>query len=103
MYGMKGRRNLFGPRPRNVVRIDWSGAMDPVHPTVKPVDLLRKMVGWSSQPGEMVLDPFMGSGTTLRAAKDMGRKAIGIELREEYCEVAANRLSQQVLGLEFSP
>jgi site-specific DNA-methyltransferase (adenine-specific) len=66
------------------------------HPTQKP---LRVMV-WSLNfvPPELtVLDPFMGSGTTLRAAKDLGRKAIGIELKEEYAEMAVRRLSQEVL------
>jgi len=96
-YGMKGRRPINGKRPRTVVRYDWSGAMDPVHPTVKPVDLLRRMVEWSTGPDEVVLDPFMGSGTTLRAAKDTGRKAIGIEIEERYCEIAAKRLAQGVL------
>ena len=51
---------------------------------------MKYFVNLGSEPGNVVLDPFMGSGTTLRAAKDLGRKAIGIEIEEKYCEIAAN-------------
>lgn len=67
------------------------------HPTVKPLQLMRYLVKLVTPPDGTVLDPFMGSGTTLRAAKDLGRRAIGIEISERYCEIAAKRLQQEVL------
>jgi site-specific DNA-methyltransferase (adenine-specific) len=70
------------------------------HPCPKPLRLLTWLVGEASDPGGLVLDPFMGSGTTLRAAKDLGRKAVGIEIEERYCEIAARRMGQGVLALE---
>lgn len=71
---------------------------DRVHPAQKPEALMRALLSQFSDPSETVVDPFMGSGTTLRAAKDLGRKAIGIEIEERYCEIAANRLRQEVLA-----
>lgn len=69
------------------------------HPTEKPARLMRWCLDIAGDAG-VVLDPFMGSGTTLRAAKDMGREAVGIEAEERYCEIAANRLGQEVLDFE---
>jgi site-specific DNA-methyltransferase (adenine-specific) len=69
------------------------------HPCPKPETWMRWAVGLVTRVGETILDPFMGSGTTLRAAKDLGRRAIGIEIEERYCEIAAKRLAQEVLPL----
>jgi len=65
------------------------------HPNQKPLSLIRYLL--SKHTAQTILDPFMGSGTTLRAAEDLGRKAIGIEIEERYCEIAAKRLQQEVL------
>lgn len=67
------------------------------HPTPKPLALIRFMIDISVRPETAVLDPFAGSGTTLVAAKLEGRKAVGIEINERYCEIAAKRLAQGVL------
>lgn len=67
------------------------------HPTQKPLPVMKWALSHLTlRPQRTVLDPFMGSGTTLRAAKDLGLKAIGIEIEEKYCEIAARRLEQEV-------
>jgi site-specific DNA-methyltransferase (adenine-specific) len=70
------------------------------HPTAKPIGMVRDWVRWFTEPADLVLDPFVGSGTTLRAAKDEGRRAVGVELDERYCEIAARRMSQDVLDFD---
>ena len=89
----RGRRpDGFYLRPRSYT--------PPDHPCPKPLDSWKWFVNRATvDAGTTILDPFMGSGTTLRAAKDLGRKAIGIEIEERYCEIAAKRLSQEVMVL----
>lgn len=85
----------FIKRIPDVINAERTG--NDFHPTEKPLKLMRIIL--ESNIGETILDPFMGSGTTLLAAKNLGRQAIGIELEEKYCEIAVKRLRQQVLPL----
>jgi site-specific DNA-methyltransferase (adenine-specific) len=89
------------------VVVEWNGLLGKEdeqrkHPTQKPVSLMSWCIDTYAEPTELIIDPFMGSGTTLRAAKDLGRKAIGIEIEEKYCEIAAKRLSQEVFNFDLS-
>ena len=67
------------------------------HPTSKPLPMVAGWVRMFTNPGDLILDPFSGSGTTLRAAKDEGRRCIAWEEREDFCELAARRLAQDTL------
>ncbi len=92
LFGHKGRRRLNGHREANVLFFKRAGRRRE-HPTEKPEEMLRYLIGKSSEPGELVLDPFAGSGTTCRAAKDLGRRFLGIEIDRRYAEIARQRLS----------
>ncbi len=81
-----------------MLRAGESRGVPRVHPTQKPVELMTWCLSFAPN-AQTILDPFMGSGTTLRAAKDLGRKCIGIEISEKYCEIAAKRLQQEVFAL----
>ena len=70
------------------------------HPSPKPIEYVKCLVKRFSALGDIILDPFMGSGTTLVAAKQLGRKAVGIEIEEKYCEIAVRRLAQEVLSFK---
>jgi site-specific DNA-methyltransferase (adenine-specific) len=84
---------------RDIPKIIPSAAQ---HPTEKPEALPARFIQLHTTTGDLVLDPFMGSGTTLVAAKRWGRKAIGIELEERWCELAVQRLQQEALPLEVA-
>ena len=71
---------------------------DPVHPTQKPLRVLRQLVEWGSRPGDLVLDPFMGVGSTGVAALELGRRFIGIELEETYLAAARRRIEALAAG-----
>ena len=81
---------------QTTIRANGRAEIELGHPCPKPVEWLRWLIGLVSRAGETIIDPFAGSGTTLRAAKDLGRKAIGIEIEERYCEIAARRCAQEV-------
>ena len=68
------------------------------HPTQKPMKLIKQLILLGSKPGDLIIDPFVGSGTTLVAAKELGRKAIGIEVNIDYCDMTLGRLSQSVMS-----
>lgn len=87
---------------RQMFRGTWKdipGTSSPDHPAPFPLSLPSRLIRMFSFPGDTVLDPFAGTGTTLLAAKLLGRKAVGVEVEERYCEVIAKRLSQGVLDL----
>jgi DNA modification methylase len=103
---------IFGVRPNIQIKADRKPARFDVftlntepnktgHPCPKPLRLMSELL--RTFGGDVILDPFMGSGTTLVAAKQLGRRAIGIELERKYCDIAIERLRQSVLPLAASP
>jgi len=89
----EGKSKWNGGGKRGVFTYLISDGNTSQHPTQKPLPLIKELLTLFSLGG-IVLDPFMGSGTTLRAAKDLGRRAIGIEIEERYCEIAARRCNE---------
>ncbi len=96
----------FYPRQkRDIIRYKWAGLFGMekeqqhfrLHPTQKPLDLIKLLINDYAKNPQTILDPFLGSGTTLVAAKQLNRNAVGIEISKEYCEIARKRLEQSTL------
>ena len=87
------------PKPERPLSdvLDWQRELERFHPNQKPVASLIPMLVSLCPPGGLVLDPFMGSGSTLRAAKNLGLRAVGIEIEARFCATAVRRLAQQVI------
>jgi DNA modification methylase len=104
LYGWRegGAHAFYGGRTQDTV---WEVARpfrSREHPTMKPLGVVDRAIWNSSKQGDLVLDMFLGSGTTLEAARALGRRGIGIEIDERYAEKAALRLSQMPLGLDLN-
>jgi site-specific DNA-methyltransferase (adenine-specific) len=98
LHNSDKRLSWNGGGKRGVWTANTIPAVD--HPTAKPLPLVADWVRLFTDHGQTILDPFAGSGTTLAAAKQEGRRAIGVELEEKYCEIIANRLSQGAFDFE---
>jgi site-specific DNA-methyltransferase (adenine-specific) len=100
-FASNGTARVFARDCGNVLRSPRVEPFD--HPSPKPIPLVERLLEVVTDRGDLMLDPFMGSGRTLQAAKNLGRRAIGIEIEERYCEISAKRLSQEVLPLVSAP
>jgi hypothetical protein len=88
---------LLGKRPNSDYFVNTRQEAKSLHPAGMPIYPIQKLIDWFTEPEHVILDPFLGSGTTLAAAKNRNRKSIGIEIEEKYCEVSVKRLRQGVI------
>jgi site-specific DNA-methyltransferase (adenine-specific) len=94
LYAHKGRRHLFGRRDPNVIHVNKVPSNHMQHPTEKPIRLLEYFITKSTKEGEVVLDMFMGIGSTCLAAKQTNRNYIGIEIEKAWFDIAQERLRE---------
>lgn len=106
IFGTPRAQEYAGPRGTGILQSEtYSVSLrkrDKIntHPTFRPLRTMKWLVSHYTQEGEIIIDPFSGSGTTLLAAKETGRKAVGIELEEKYCQITVERLRQTVMELK---
>lgn len=98
LYLKRGRR-LVPKRRSGIIHVDKLASRKNVHPTEKPVTLIEHLIEMSTDPGDLIVDPFAGSGSTIVAAQKLGRRGVGIEKDEGFHRSASARLSQPGLLL----
>lgn len=101
IFATKGRHILKGNRPKDILHFQRPSPETLLHPTQKPLALIQHLIGNSSEKGNIVLDPYMGSGTTALAAKVLGMDFIGFEINPDYVVLANKRLNQESLKKWF--
>lgn len=97
LRGANSTGSRISKSTHNFISRYWYYGKHEYHPAEKDPEICRQLIEWSTGSDGLVIDPFMGSGTTLIAARQLGARAIGIEIEEHFCETAASRLSQQSL------
>ena len=95
IFATKGRHILKNGRPKDIMKVKRPDVDKMIHPTEKPTALIRQLIKNSSNKEDLVLDPFMGSGSTAKSCVELERNYIGFELSEKYCKVANKRLAQK--------
>lgn len=98
LYAKRGLRKMPSRRS-GIIHVDKLGSKQHVHPTEKPVGLMEVLIRMSTDVGDLVVDPFAGSGSSLVAAKRSGRNAVGFELDPKYYEVIKHRLGEEMFDL----
>ena len=96
IFAVKGKFSFPGHRPKDLVTFQKINRSQMVHPTEKPVGLLANLITSVTKPGDLILDPFAGSGSTLVAAKKTGRRFIGVELDDDFYQIAQRRIEEAV-------
>ncbi len=99
IIGHKGRRKINGKRIGSVWQFPKVDPVKMVHPTEKPLGIFQQFIEYFSDPDDLILDPFCGSGTTCVAARMLGRNYIGIDISEEYCKIARERIKAVETGV----
>ncbi len=102
VFFVNGYDKPFSPEIRGQVKHDCYIKASPEeentgHPAQKPLEITKDIITWCSDKSDLILDPFLGSGTTAVACKQLGRRFIGIEINPDYCKIAEQRLAQEIL------